>query len=875
MRYTSRLSLLSHCILLSLTSFAVQARTTTPSVPCAGGDITQTCGLSVYTDNNFYQGSGDKDAVMAQATATNIYMDGNRSSGDTQSLIVNGTDMSGAYIQASKGGSVNITMTDGASADMIESGDAGQTTNTAITLDDAVLKGEDDSIAYTPGDAAGDKAYMMGSAIFIDPLDAGNHSVAITDGSLVQGSIVSAGAGVQMIALNNSTLVNGGIYTGSNASATTIALTNSVLDASQSEIAQQAGEIVSGLNEKGIGPFSNINVQEYDDVGIAVYGKSAMALSLNNSTLTGDIALLNEGSDAGPGSISVTMANNSTVNGDMTLVGQSSNTITLTDGSTLNGDVDAANNSGNTALTLDSYSRINGNIALGSGNDTVTLTHDSQVNGDVDAGAGDDTLSMDEGSTISGQISDFETVNTAGNNSINTDAINDTSTWNLQNGSQLIAQETGSNVQVNMSADSYVDLGTVTGTNDEIVVNSVTAASVNQQDQEIGTFTTAGDAPQTAAAAAFSNGEQQVESRSGAYNYSDSLAVVPTQAQSALLAASDTQSWDILFSSSRSSLASDVQGLIAGLDAAEQAGQLITDDIANHMTQIHLQNLRGHVVGGAQLWGDFLYQNGDVSDDVDYNSITQGAQGGVDWTMTLANGDSLTAGMALGWTRSRVEDNSGGENRFKDTVYGNYYSLYGGWQQALRDSRWGMFIDGSVSYGDMRYSLSAQNVTGNTSGMTEALSGSTRGDLYVAQARTGVNILLPAETVLQPYVTLGWDKAAADGYADSEIAFSDSHVSSWNSSVGVHLSTTVACLAKNTTLTPWLDMRYQGQFSDNTDIRAADYHNTDGHNLSLGILGAGISATIAHSVALNTGVYFGTGDVDNNASVQAGISYRF
>lgn len=74
---------------------------------------------------------------------------------------------------------------------------------------------------------------------------------------------------------------------------------------------------------------------------------------------------------------------------------------------------------------------------------------------------------------------------------------------------------------------------------------------------------------------------------------------------------------------------------------------------------------------------------------------------------------------------------------------------------------------------------------------------------------------------------------------------------------------------------PWIDARFQKEFSDDTDIQAADYHTTSGHKNTMGIFGAGINATIAHNFTLNTGVYVGTGDVDNDASVQAGMSYSF
>lgn len=243
---------------------------------------------------------------------------------------------------------------------------------------------------------------------------------------------------------------------------------------------------------------------------------------------------------------------------------------------------------------------------------------------------------------------------------------------------------------VNMSTDSTVNFGTITGKNNAVVVSTITSSAQNQSNVVLGSFSTSGnDAPQNYANAAFSNGQQAVENRSGAYNYDNNLNIVAADtAPQTMLAADNTQNWNIMFSSSKGSLASDVQGLVAGLDAAEQAGHQVADDISNHMNQVHLASLFGEQQDGAQVWGDFLYQNGNFSNDVDYKSITQGAQGGVDWTSHLNNGDSVTGGIALAWTRSRVQDTSDGADSFKDSVYGNYYSLYGGWQQALNGKAW-------------------------------------------------------------------------------------------------------------------------------------------------------------------------------------------
>ncbi|MCI1897082.1 MAG: autotransporter domain-containing protein [Enterobacter sp.] len=863
MRNSVKRSILSQCILVALTSFGANAAST-PATPCQTGSTSQTCGLTKYTDNNNYQNPGVTDAVMADATATNIFMDGQRQAGDTQSLTVSGTDMSGYYIQGSNGGSANITLNNNATADMIEVGAAGKTTNTTVTVDHATLNGEN-----TSGDYARDKAYMMGSAIYIDPLDKGYHTVNISNGSTLHGSIISAGTGAQNITMSDSIMDNGGIYAGSDKSDTTLSFTNATVDASNSEIAKNIDTLAEKLSTYA--PFSNINVDAFGDVAVAMYGTTQDTLALNNSTVTGDIGVINEN-----GQTQLSFTNKSVVNGNVTVDGNSTNSV-LVDNSTINGNVDTSQNSGNSTITLQNNANVNGDITTGKGDDTVVLTNNSHVTGNVSGGDGSDTLSMDAGSSISGQINQFETVNTTSDNSISIDKINDATSWDLQNGSTLVATTTGSNAMVNMSTDSTVNFGTITGKNNAVVVSTITSSAQNQSNVVLGSFSTSGnDAPQNYANAAFSNGQQAVENRSGAYNYDNNLNIVAADtAPQTMLAADNTQNWNIMFSSSKGSLASDVQGLVAGLDAAEQAGHQVADDISNHMNQVHLASLFGEQQDGAQVWGDFLYQNGNFSNDVDYKSITQGAQGGVDWTSHLNNGDSVTGGIALAWTRSRVQDTSDGADSFKDSVYGNYYSLYGGWQQALNGKAWGLFAEGSFTYGDMRYSLSANNVTGDTSGMAEALNGSTDGSLYMAQARSGVNVILPGETLLQPYAVLGWDQTKANGFSDSEVTFADSQVSSWNGGAGVRLTTTLRDLNKNVQVMPWIDARFQKEFSDDTDTQAADYHNTAGHNNAMGIFGAGVNATIAHNFTLNTGVYVGTGDVDNDASVQAGMSYSF
>lgn len=882
MRHTARLTLLSQCILLSLSAMSGSALAGQTD-PCTSTSTT-TCGFQSTTSTGpngtsliFVNNNGS--AIMSDTKNSNAIYLWDQTAGNTQSLTVNGTDMSGTFIQGGYIGTKKITLNN-ATTDMIEAGnnESGDSTNVNLAINHSTLNGEDDSTAYGYKPAQGNKAYMDGAAIFVDSgSNAGTNNISIKNGSTLMGSVYAVTGGDNNISMSDSSIggtngSTGAIYAMSNGGNNTITLENSTVVGS---VSQPTDKTLLKYFEDNIAGNSDASAIDTllngSTIAMGVSGKKASSVTLNNSKVTGDIAMVGTGSSS---TASLNMSGNSNVTGDIILADHSAATVTMSN-STLTGDINAANE-GNTTVALNNAT-VNGSITTGSGNDAITLANNSHVKGTVNGGAGADTLSLDAGSSVDGSIASFETVNTAGNNNLTVDTIEDNTTWNIQSGSTLyVTNSTGNNVQVNMSSDSLVNLGSVGATaNNNLVVTNTSMSTANQQNVAVATFTTNASSPSNAVSVAFSNGEQQVESRNGAYNYNNSLTQQEQQAVTTGLQASADKTYNVLFSSSRGDLSSDVQGMIAGLDAAKQAGRMITDDLANRLNQVHLQNLFGHGVDGAQVWGDFLYQNGEYSDDVDYKDVTQGVQGGVDWTSHLGNGDSLTGGIALGWTRSRDRSTGNGSNNFSDSVYGNYYSVYGGWQQSLHDNLWGMFVDGSFSYGDMRYSTSANNVSNATTGMTQALNGSSDGNLYTTQARAGVNVVLPGETVLQPYATLGWDKAQEDGFSDQAITFGDSQVSEWNTGVGMRVTTKLADLNKNVELYPWLDARYQTEFSDNTDIKAADYHNTNGHNATMGIFGAGINTTIGKDFSLNTGVYFGTGDVDNDASVQAGVSYHF
>lgn len=821
---------LAKCIFLALvaaSSSSALAKSVTPATPCAEGQTT-TCGLRESDDKTgkdtlFVDGANGSAIMSDQTNSDAIYMYDRKTAEDTESLVVSGTNMSGTYIHGGMGGTANITLQNGATTDMIEAGDKDQATNINITVDHSTLNGQQQGTAYGTYAKSSDKDYMMGAAIYIDARDAGNHAISITNGSQINGSIFTAGSGANNVSVADSAINTGAIMAASYQADASVALTNSAVDATNN----RAARTVDGDITKIISLFNAVTGKDIvidpellnNTIAVGVYGTQNTRVALDNSHVTGDVAVMNDGgaaavslanrslldgdimlagnsatqividnstlnggiegkNAAGDTSIAVqngaavngdittasanasvslasnsqmtgnvtmenadtfaqaTLANGSTLNGNIVISGAGVSQITL-DNSTLNGSIDGSADQGNATVVVQNNAAVNGDITTGSGNDQIVLANNAHVSGNINGGTGVDVLSMDESSTLSGQMLGFETVNTTGNNDINIDTVQDNNRFTLVNGSTLTAGSMGSNTQLIMTSDSNFAIGTVNGQNNQVIVSAIAPATQGKNNVVLGTFGIANPsatllkaAPSVPASVQqaldvnFQNGEKQVTNRSGAWNYSNAIVI----GEDAQQMTPDVTTYSAVLNSNRHALASDVQGMIAGLDAAKQSGRAMADDLFSRLDTLYASNLYNGVQEGAQVWGDFLYQNGDYSDDVDYKSVMQGMQGGVDWTTRLDNGDAVSAGIALGYARNRTQSNSGSANTFKNTVYGNFYSLYGGWQQALHERNWGLFADGAVTWGDMRYNLSAHNVTGATTGMTEALSASYDGD---------------------------------------------------------------------------------------------------------------------------------------------------
>ena len=152
----------------------------------------------------------------------------------TQTLTVSGTDMTGNYIQGSSGGTALINL-DGATVDLIEAGGAAPRTDVTIDVKGSTLNGAKTGEIYDV-ETGRNKDYTRGSAIYIDPVDLGDHTIAVHGGSKLNGSIITGGTGAQTVSIDGSTINTGGIYV-FGVTDNTISLTNSTVDATNSGVA--------------------------------------------------------------------------------------------------------------------------------------------------------------------------------------------------------------------------------------------------------------------------------------------------------------------------------------------------------------------------------------------------------------------------------------------------------------------------------------------------------------------------------------------------------------------------------------------------------------------------------------------------------------
>ena len=209
----------------------------------------------------------------------------------TQTLTVSGTNMTGYYVNGSTGGTANINIQNGAIVDLIEAGGA-LVTNVNITVDNSTLNGAQTGMIYDPFNG-GNKDFTRGSAIFVDLLDLGTHTINVVNGSRLNGSIVTGGlGGAQSVSVNSSTINEGGIYVAS-LGVNTISVTDSTVNATGSGVAAGLADFAQELANAGY----PVDISNVDNLAIGLFGTQS-TLTLAGSTVTGDVGLLGMGANA-------------------------------------------------------------------------------------------------------------------------------------------------------------------------------------------------------------------------------------------------------------------------------------------------------------------------------------------------------------------------------------------------------------------------------------------------------------------------------------------------------------------------------------------------------------------------------------------------
>lgn len=322
-------------------------------------------------------------AIKSMAKAQNIYFASGTSSRnitDVQQLLVEGADLSGYYINASKNGSVTISLANNAKVDWLEAG--GASTNTRVIVDHSTLNGASEKVDYdkkitTPYS----KKYANGYAIYLSPGDNGNSDIDIQNDSVISGRILAGGAGTHDITVQDSQIQEGSILLYNTSNNNNITLENSSVDTRGAVAATaNAVEITNLAPVDKTQAIILDNSQLTGSVAIASSGSNNM-LTLHKATVNKTSQLDGNALSLENGKITQLIVDNSQIGGHALLSGSDSITASFND-SQVNGDV-IANKAAQIALDI-TRSVLNGNIDARTGSDTVVLhLTDSRLNGDV------------------------------------------------------------------------------------------------------------------------------------------------------------------------------------------------------------------------------------------------------------------------------------------------------------------------------------------------------------------------------------------------------------------------------------------------------------------------------------------------------------
>lgn len=777
----------------------------------------------------------------------NIYFQGYNTGAHI--LNLDGARLGEHYINAGSKSESVVNMLNGARVDFIEAGNADAVTNLTVNIKDSTLFGAATGKNYDHKPLnvkLHDKDYAHGAAIFVDPDDNGTLTVK-AENSIINGDITAAGNGTKSIQLQDS-MLNGAINL-SGASDNNIVMNGVTWDGKKSDenLIAAAGNndkaySVNITNAKAT-KLAILNSGNIQDINIA---GDKNDVSIANSHIVGDTQLVATGTQ------NVRLQQSQLEK--LTLLGDAKTNVLL-DGSEVNGGINASAVTGETNVVLTNDSNIKGNISLGiSDKNTVVLAKKSSVEGDITS-FGQATLDMDEDSAVKGNIVNVKNIHTSKNNIINVVNFKDTKIA-LFNGSQTIANRMQDSV-INMDTSSHFLI-----TDDILGSNAVNVVSLSPSTAAgrhvLGQYAPAEGGTMTTQ---FANGKQNVVARNGAYNYDLKLNQE---------AVKDKQ--QVVLTSQQRDIANDVKGAMAGLDASNQTAHAMTNSIAHRLNALNSAAGLGETTEGVNIWADYLYQNTNHNGAAAYHGNLQGMNIGADKTWNLAD-DTFIAGMAFGNAVNKLH-NSYDSGNFEDRLSGNFYSLYAGWQQNMAERNWGMFTNGSVSYGAINTTINATNVGAATDGVKSNLKGTTRGNSYNAELRGGVNVKVMPNLMVQPYAVVGSDKATAGAFNDAAGHFSK------NSKDNVYLGAGTRVVAEydvlSTKMMPWIDASYVGDVHEHENFTAMNAHPSTGGKTQTGIVGIGMDVGVTKALSMSVSSFSGVaGSEKNDRSVQAGVKYNF
>ncbi|QLA69331.1 autotransporter outer membrane beta-barrel domain-containing protein [Enterobacter pasteurii] len=355
---------------------------------CTTFSAAGTCGLTEYQMTSkldpvptawyFTQPTQDA-AINGQAKKQNIYFasgSSSRQASDVQQLRVDGADLSGYYINASKNGTAAITLANKAKVDWLEA--EGATTHTKIIIDDSTLNGASaqvdyDKTARTPNYS---KNYAKGYAIYLSAGDNGNTDIDIQNGSVINGKILAGGAGTHDITLRDSRIQSGSILLSSTKNDNTISVINSSIDTTGAVTAtDNAINITNGSTPDKTHAVTIDNGRITGSVNIASTG-STNALSVKDSTISKTIQADGNAVTMKNGATTLLTLDNSEVSGHALLSGTGSITASLAQ-ARLHGNL-TASKAAQVALEI-TASTLDGILDASAGSDAALNVTDSTL----------------------------------------------------------------------------------------------------------------------------------------------------------------------------------------------------------------------------------------------------------------------------------------------------------------------------------------------------------------------------------------------------------------------------------------------------------------------------------------------------------------